>query len=448
MRRTSSWLAVLLALVGGVCLPAEAADAVLGAVETVTLRNGLRLVLAPDAKAKSVDVAVWYDAGSRYDQPGKTGAAHLFEHLMFRGSSHFGPGEHARLIRAEGGTTGAYATHDFISLHETLPPDALELAFRLEADRMAGLQLTQAALDAERRQVGEERRRTTAVGAGLERLYGMAFPGHPYGVSMYGRESDLEKLTVQDLRAFYRSHFGPASTVVTVVGSFQRDQAVAWARKYLEPIKGASERSGRLADPKVSAAEQRVTEPTDIGVRVLLVGWRVPARNDPAWPALSVLSTLLTRGNDAPITKSLVLDRPLCWSVQGDVDSRRDASMFYVAVAVAPGADSAEVERVLLDELERAGNEPMSESDLERAKRQTETGVWFGLQTTRGRARSLGVGQALAGDPRDLERMLAAVRACTPQDLQRAAQRLGAPGRKVVWMVPRDSAGSGPGGRP
>src|SRR5436309_15344527 len=135
MKRAGFLLAVMLA-----CATEARALEVLR-TETVTLKNGLRLVLAPDPKAHSVDLTVWYDAGSRYDAPTRTGVAHLFEHLMFRGSTHFGPDEHSRLVRNEGGTSGAYAAHDFIAFYETLPPDALELGLRLEADRMTGLNL-------------------------------------------------------------------------------------------------------------------------------------------------------------------------------------------------------------------------------------------------------------------------------------------------------------------
>src|SRR5262245_59302379 len=442
MRRAGVWLAAVLAC----ATPAWGADVL--TAETVTLKNGLRLVLAPDPQAKSVDLAVWYDAGSRYDAPGKTGVAHLFEHLMFRGSSHFGPDEHTRLVRAEGGSSGAFAAPDFVAVYETLPPDALELAFRLEADRMTGLSITREGLDAERRLVADERaRRATPIGDALDRTYGMAYPKHPYGVSVFGAPSDLSGLTLKDFRDFYRAHFGPKQAVVTVVGNFKRDDAVGFARKYFEPLSSSGAKSAALPTPKPQTAERRATERGDVGVRILMVAWAVPPRSHADWAPFSVLATLLTRAEDAPLNRALISDQPLCLSVQGDVDSRHDASMFYLAMAVAPAADSLAVEHALFDELSRLSREPVDEADLERAKRQTETSVWFGLQTPRSRAQALGSGTMLTGNPADLQRLLERVRAATPADLQRVVAQLTATRRNVLWLLPAAGAGA-TGGQP
>jgi zinc protease len=445
MKRASWSLAVVLAC----AMPAHALD-VLHA-ETVTLKNGLRLVLAPDPQAKSVDVTVWYDAGSRNDPAGRSGVSHLFEHLMFRGSAHFGPDEHGRLVRNEGGSSGAFAAHDFIAFYETLPPDALELAFRLEADRMTGLTLTPQGVDEERRQVpGERERRATPITVGLDHAYELAFPDHPYGVPVYGRPSDLEKVTLKDCRDFYQQRFGPSHAVVTVVGQFQRDQVEALARKHFEPLRGASSRAPSRAADRPQTAERRAAEHTRVPLRVLLVAWKMPPRSSADWAPLSLLSAYLTRAEDAPLTARLSGTPPLCLSVQGDVDSRRDASLFYLAMAVAPTADSAEVERALYSELERISRAPIMDADLERAKRQTETTIGFGLQTTRGRAQALGSGLMLGGASDDLDRLLVAVRAVKAADLQRVAAQLTPARRNVVWLLPATESPSGgsSGGRP
>jgi zinc protease len=445
MRRAGIWLAAALACAS----PAHALDVMRS--ETVALKNGVRLVLSPDPVAKSVDVSVWYDAGSRHDAPGRTGVAHLFEHLMFRGSTHFGADEHSRLVRNEGGSSGAYATHDFISFYETLPPDALELAFRLEADRMTGLTLTQQGLDAERPLVAEEReRRATPISVGLERAYALAFPNHPYGVSIFGRPADLSQVTLKNLRDFYGARFGPGNAVVTVVGNFSRERVLELARKYLEPVRGSSARAKALPADKPQTAERRAVERTHVPVRVLMTAWRIPPRNHPDWASFSLLATVLTRANDAPLATKLIGSPPLCFSIQGDVDSRREGALFYLALAVAPNADSAEVERTLYAELARLGREPVTESDLERAKHQTETTIGFGLQTTRSRAQALGSGWMLAGDPQDLDHLLERVRGASVADLQRVAAMLTRERRNVVWLLPSptDGASSSGGGQP
>jgi zinc protease len=424
-------------------VPAPAAGPPLLGAETVTLDNGLRLVLSPDPEAPSVDVAVWYDAGSRHDRPGKSGVAHLFEHLMFRGSAAFGPGEHARLVRAEGGTSGAFASHDVTCFYQTLPPDALELAFRLEADRMARLAITQAGLDGERRLVAGERARRRAASPGLERLAAMAFAGHPYGTPLFGREAELAKVTLKDLQEFYRAHYGPARATVTVAGNFGRDDAVSLAQKHFGPLKAAGGRPGSLAPPRPAAEEKRSVERHDAALRALMVGWAGPRRSDPDWPALSLIAPLLTRATDAPLARALVLERPLCLSVTGDVESRREASLLHLRAVLHPEADSAEVETAMLKEVSRLLVEPVAEADLERAKRQVESGAWFSLQTSRGRGQALGSGQTLAQDPRELERQLERLRACTAEDVMRAARRLAPARRNVLWLLPAAGAEAG-----
>ncbi|HET9328204.1 MAG TPA: pitrilysin family protein [Candidatus Eisenbacteria bacterium] len=445
MRRAGIWLAAALAC----AVPAHALE--MTRAETVTLKNGVRLVMAPDQKAKSVDVAVWYDAGSRHDPAGRTGVAHLFEHLMFRGSSHVGDGEHGRLVRNEGGSSGAYATHDFMSFYETLPPDAVELAFRLEADRMSGLTLTDQVLDQERRLVADEReRRATPISLALERAYALAFPNHPYGISVYGRPADLSKITLKELRDFYRARYGPSRALVTVVGSFSRDDVVSLARKYLEPIKGPSVKAPSLPADKPQTAERRAVTHAQVPLRVMMAAWRMPPRGHADWAPLSLLASVLTRANDAPLAARLIGTPPLAYSVQGDLDSRREASLFYLALAVAPNADSTDVERALFSELERLGREPVTEGDLERAKRQAETTIGFGLQTTRSRAQAIGSGCMLTGDTQDLDRLLDRVRATKAADLQRVAAQLTAARRNVVWLLPVADSGPGrsSGGRP
>ncbi len=444
MRRAGTWLAVAMLCAG----PARALDAL--HTETVTLKNGLQLVLAPDAQAHSVDVAVWYDAGSRYDPRGHSGVAHLFEHLMFRGSSHFGSDEHTRLVRNEGGSSGAYAAHDFTAFYETLPPDALELAFRLESDRMTGLALTQKALDEERARVpGEREARVTPIMLGLERAYALAYPDHPYGLPVFGRPGDLAGITLKDCRDFYQARFGPGHAVVTVVGKFEREGALALAKKYFEPLRGGTAKAAALPSERPQTSQRHALDHTEVPLRVMMAAWRMPPRSHPDWVPLSLLVNLLTHADDAPLQQRLMGNPPLCVSVQGDVDSRREGSLLYLALALAPNADSAQVERTLFGELDRLTHEAVDPGDLERAKRQTETTVLFGIQTTRGRAQALGSGLVLAGSADDLDRLLDQVRAATAADLQRVAAQLSAERCDLVWLLPPVINGPGSsGGRP
>lgn len=413
-------------------------------IQRITLKNGLRLVLAPDPRAAAVDVAVWYDAGSRHDRAGKTGLAHLFEHLMFRGSSHFADGEHSRLVRGEGGNSGAFATPDFLCFYETLPPDALDLAFRLESDRMTGLVLTQQGLDIERRNVAAERaRRASVLNRGLERMYRLAYNTAPYRWPIYGEPVDLPKLTLADAQEFYRQYFGPANAVVTVVGRFDPAEAQAAARKAFEPLRPGAAKTAAVVVDKPQTSERRAVDTAGSPVRALMVGWRMPPRGDARWPALDLLSVVLGQGNGSRLYRKLVVEQPTCSSVQGDLESHKEESLFYLSAALLPKADSTEVEKRMLGEVGRLSVEPVSEAELERAKRQIETSAWLSLQTSHAKAQSIGQSVMLAGEPEDFSRQLERIRACTANDVMRVAALLDPALREVLW-ISSPSGGGGP----
>ncbi|TMQ65487.1 MAG: insulinase family protein [Candidatus Eisenbacteria bacterium] len=417
----------------------------------VTLRNGVRLLLVPDGQASAVDVAVWYDSGSRHERPRLNGISHLFEHLMFEGSSHFGPEEHRRLIRGQGGTAGAYTGADFVCFFETVPPGATEMALRLEADRMDSPRLAEDALEAERRVVREENAQRTAsspLARGIDRLYATAFRVHPYRLPVLGSDSALARITLADCRATFAARFAPNRSLVTVVGNFDSAQVVTWARQYFEPIRERRTADAPAPKEPPQGGERRVVAHEATSTPLLLVGWRAPSRRDPDWPALVVLSDLLARGSSARLQRALAGREGPCSEVQADVEGRRDASLLYASARLRPGADSAEVESTMKRELGALARKPVDEAELEAAKRHVEAATLFGLQTARGRAQTLGTFQFLDGDARGLERHLERVRALTAADLRRAAARTLVPARRcVVWILPSQSGVVGGGER-
>jgi len=419
-------------------------------VQLVTLRNGMRLLLAPDSSATAVDIAVWYRAGTVHERAGITGISHLFEHMMFRGSAHFGPQEHSRLIQAEGGTANAYTTPDYACYHQTVPAGALELVFRLEADRIGSLKLTPENLEAEKRIVREETRWRAELGAGgrtVQRLYALAYASHPYGWPVTGLEQDLERITLADCQAYFDDHYAPNNATVTVVGAFDAGVALRAAKRWLEPLKRRRV-SAELPPPEpAQTAERRAVASLDLPVPLLAAGWRVPGRPEPDDAALGLMLRILVSGPASRLQRALVTGPPQCLSVQGAFDSWRAGGLLYFLAAAQPGADSAAVERALVDEVEKLDREPVSDEELERARRQEDLAVLFGRQTARGRAESLGSAFMLDGDWRAASQRLERLRALTPADLQRAAARVLVPaGRDIVWILPTRGANA-QGGR-
>jgi zinc protease len=270
---------------------------------------------------------------------------------------------------------------------------------------------------------------------------------------VFGLDADIQRLTLKDCIDYHQLRYSPQHVTVTVVGNFDPDRALELARRHFEAVKSGNRREPALRKEPAAAKGRRATERANLPSSLLMVGWRGPARGDPDWPALDLLATILTGGPSSRLHRAMVETRHSCLAVQGDLEGRRDGSLFYTAAAVPPGADSAAVERELAVEIDRLVTEPVTDSELERARNQTEASLLFSLQTTRGRGQALGLFELLNGSYQDLPRHLERMRAYTPADLQRvAARHLGAERRCVVWMTPAgDGSITAPttgGGRP
>ena len=271
-------------------------------VRLVTLKNGMQLLLAPDSSATATDVAVWYRAGTKHEHAGITGISHLFEHMMFDGSAHYGPQEHSRLVQAEGGTANAYTAPDYACYYETIPPAALELVFRLEADRIASLKLGSGALDAEKRMVREEKRwraDSGPAGRALQRLYRLAWATHPYRWPLVGLDEDLDHITLADCQQYFEDHYAPNNALVTVVGDFDPELALKAAQRWLEPLTRRRVMDDAPALEPTQTGERRRSEPSELPFAQLVVGWKTPGRPDPDAAELGLLAHLLVGGPDS-----------------------------------------------------------------------------------------------------------------------------------------------------
>ncbi len=443
------------ALVGLLLVLSEPAAAQALPAREVRLPNGLTVVMADDSDATTVDVAAWYPAGTRSERSGATGITRLVETLMLGGSKHVAAGEHQRLLQAEGATLGSFTAPDYTCFYETVPPVALDLALRLEADRMGFLDLTPRSLEAARRVLREEQRSVAErgpVARGVARLYETAFPDHPYRWPTTGLDADLGRIRLRDCIAYYRERYAPDHALLTIVGRFDPDSALAAVRRCFGPLPRRASTS-RAAPPGLApqTAPRRAQGVLDARLPLLLVGWRTSGAADPDAPALDLLMQWLTRGQPSPLQRALIEDEKLCLQTQGAFDLRREAGLFYVCAVVRPEADSAAVERRLLDVVEGLGGQTLLDEDVDALKRQAEAGFQFGWQTSRARAQSIGAARMLNDDPHAVDRMLDPLRHLTPDDLQKSAARvLSAEHRSVVWMRPAgpQPALPAPGSRP
>jgi zinc protease len=420
--------------------PVAAAVAPAADVRLVMLKNGMRLLLAPDSTAVAVDVAVWYRAGTVHEHAGLSGITRLFEQLMFAGSERYGPQEHSRLVQAEGGSAGAHTTSDYACYYQTVPSGALELVLKLEADRIGSLKLTAAALETGKGVVRAEKRRRTEtfpIGNAFVELGRLAWPAHPYRWPVIGLDEDLDRISLADCQAYYLDHFAPNNATVTIVGRFDPDQALQLAKRWLEPLQRRRVANDAAPVEPAQKTGRRAFERMEVPLGVVLAGWRAPGHADPDSPALSLLTRILTGGPGARLQRALTAEPLRCVLIQSALDDRRDAALFCAIAVLRPGTDSATVERALVEEVEKLALAPVGEEELDRARRQEEIGTLLEWQTVRGRAEALGSSQLVEGDWRAAARRLERVRRLTPADLQRAAARvLIAGGRNVLWIAP------------
>lgn len=412
-----------------------------GAPTLVTLKNGLRVVLAPDSTAMAVDVAVWYPAGTRAEAPGLAGAAHLVERLMFRGSATVPDGEHVRRLLAEGALVNTQMSPDYACYWETVPAEVMTAALRQEAARMNGLTYTPQVFEAERRAAradllgGRDRPVTSRA---LAKLRAILFQGHPYGRSPYGDDAALGRMTPRQVEAWRRAAYAPAGAILTVVGRFEPVGTLALVRRLFEAQPGRSVAS--LPEAKLPApGEQRGWSREETPARLLLAGWRVPPASDPDSPALELLAQVLGGGEGARLQQALVVDWHAAVLTQAGVVTNRDASTFWAMAALGAEADSSTAENALVDQVGRLAREPIPAEELERARQRMLTQEYFRGQGVRARAQALGEALVLTGDVAGADARLARLAALTPTDLQRVAQRVFArESRAIVWLVPRE----------
>jgi zinc protease len=417
--------------------PARSAGTPVAAARLVTLRNGMQLLLAPDPAATAVDVAVWTRAGATQERAGLEGISRLFERLMSGGAGDLGPQEHNRLIAAAGGQAGAYSTSDLSCYYETVPPGSLELALQLEADRIASLRLSAGTLGEAARASSEEARRQSESqpwGRALQAFYRLAWEKHPYGRLAVDPAADPGRISLADCQSHHEAGFAPNGLLMTITGRFDPEQALQAARRSLEPL---PRRRGLPAAPAVPAqkAARRGWERLDVPLDLVVAGWKVPGHAAAETPALALLSRILAGGPTLRLQRALLADSVGCVSVQAMLDSRREGGLLYVMAAVKPGADSVRVEQALLGLMERLAREPVSEEELDWARRQEEVGTLLGWQTARGCAEALGSAQVVDGDWHAAALRYERVRQLTVADLQRAAARVIVPaGQSLLWV--------------
>jgi len=342
--------------------------------QIATLPNGLRVILSEDHSTPIVHVSVWYHVGSKNERTGRTGFAHLFEHMMFKGSKNVEPDSHTSVVSSVGGQSNAYTTEDVTVFWQTLPAHYLPLALWLEADRMATLRVDDAAFRREREVVKEERRmriENQPYGRLSEIIYDHAFTAHPYKHPTIGSMSDLEAASIADVRDFHSTYYVPENATVTIVGDFDAAQALQLATQYFGRVPKASRPVPRdIPKEPPMARERRAVVEEAWPLPAVVVAYHITYDGHPDSYPLHITSKILSDGQSARISRELIYNRRLCLSAFGSGNITEHPNLFFAVCVVQPGQTPEAAEKALIAEFEKLKSDGVSAHELQRAQNQ------------------------------------------------------------------------------
>jgi len=410
-------------------------------IEKFTLGNGLRVVLNEDHSVPVVSVAVYYDVGSRNEREGRTGFAHLFEHMMFQGSENVPKAAHFQYISNAGGTMNGTTSSERTNYFETLPANQLPLALWLESDRMRSLNVTQENLDNQREAVKEEKRLrydNQPYVNGFLRLFEMCFRNAANAHSTIGSMEDLDAATVKDIREFFRIYYAPNNAVLSIAGDFDQQETRRMVDKYFSTIPRQPE------PPPVDVSEpEEVMERNDVfldklaPVPAFALGWKIPSRRSPEFYALSLASHLLFEGESARLYQKLVKGEESVVQIQGGIDERRGPSGLFIVVIPKPDRDGRQIRDAILTELRDLAVVGPSDEEMEKLRNNLFNSSVRSRQSSQYRAQQLAEFELYDRDPELFNTDLQNYLEVTPAQISAALRRyLDTDNRVLLEIVP------------
>jgi predicted Zn-dependent peptidase len=400
-----------------------------------------------DPSAPVIALSITYNVGSRNEHQGRTGFAHLFEHMMFKGSENVGSGEHFLLVFNNGGTMNGTTNEDRTNYFEALPSNQLDLALFLEADRMRSLAITKDNLDNQRNAVQEERRLgvdNQPYGKSGEVQQELLYDNFAYKHTTIGSMDDLNAATVDDVAAFFKMYYAPNNAVLTLVGNFNTADALAKIRSNFESIPSQPD------PPKVDMTEpeqkaERRANVDDVLARVprVDIAYKAVPGNTPDFYALQVLAAVLEGGQSSRLYQRLVKEKEMVTNVGGFMDERRGVGALHTSATLRNGIKTADVEPEIYAEIDRLKKEPIADWELQKAINTTRRNFINGLQSSLARAVTIGQYAVYYDDPNLINTRLSKVEAVTKEDVQRVANKyLTDVNRTVVITMPKAKSSS------
>ena len=394
-----------------------------------TLPNGLRVYAIRDTSTANVSVQVWYDVGSKDDPAGKSGFAHMFEHLMFKGTRNLVDEQMDRLTEDVGGYNNASTNADYTNYFEVVPANHLERLLFAEADRMASLVVSEKVFTSERDVVKEELR-SRVLASPYGKLFYIYFPNisystHPYARPGIGSIEDLDAATVGDIRAFHATYYRPDNAVLVVAGNFDPAQLDKWVDKYFAGIAKPNRPIPRVTvaePPRTTATRQTVYE-ANTPLPAVLLSYQLPPDNDPDTPALAVLDGILSGGENSRLYRNLVYRDQLAAQADTFLDTRQSTGSYAMYAILAGGKSAEEGEKAMRREIAELRDKPVSEAELSEAKNEILTSSLKSRETAEVKASTLAASIIVSRDPKAADEQLAAIAKVTAADVQRVARK-------------------------
>ncbi|MBZ5620800.1 MAG: insulinase family protein [Acidobacteriia bacterium] len=414
------------------------------------LKNGLTVILSEDHTAPTYSIAVTYNVGSRDEKRGRTGFAHLFEHMMFQGSENVAKGEHPALISTNGGSMNGTTDEDRTLYFEILPANQIDLGLFLEADRMRSLAVTQSNLDNQRNAVQEERRLRVdnqPYGKTFEAVNEVAYDNFAYKHSVVGSMEDLNAASLQDVQDFFKRYYAPNNAVIAIVGDFKSDELMTKVKKYFETIPAQPPPpQPDMAEPEQKAERRKTLEDAFAQLPRLDIAYKIGPGNTPDYYALRVMSQILGSGQSSRLYQRLVKEQEMATSASAFAAQQRGPGLEQFFVMARPGKDLAAIEKAVYEEIAKMQNEPVTDEELEKVRMQARRSQVAGAQSTLNRAIGLADDFVNFGDANLLNEQYRKMTAVTKQDVMRVAKKyLTENNRTVIVTLPKKAAPAGPG---
>jgi zinc protease len=394
---------------------------------THRLVNGLQVILLENHEVPIINLQVWYHVGAKDEPAGHTGFAHLFEHLMFKGSAHVAAEEHSRIIESVGGFDNAETGDDVTQFFETFPSNYLERVLWLEADRMGSLNVSEENFKSEREVVKEERRvrvENQPYGYLQEDLRAAAFTVHGYHHTPIGSMEDLDKATIQDVRDFFNTYYKPNNATLVIVGDFDSAQALAWTKKYFDGIPRSAKPIPRLnnSEPPQSAEKVVKKSYSNTPLPAVVIGYKIPARYAPDAYPLDLASNILAGGESSRLYQTLVYKEQIAVQAAGFGAFSEDPNLFWAYAIMNQGHTAEEGEKALIGVLDELKTAPVEAKELEKAKNQEISGFVLGRDTDQEKAEALASAAVIGKNPALANTELDHYLTISPADIQRVAK--------------------------